>query len=92
MHYSIRSRRRVRHNPAGMIATEHVTLIGILSTLSMAVSAYHGYKRNVNDSPILWGIVWGGLGAIFPVITPVIAIAEGYAQPLPPTVTVQLAP
>jgi hypothetical protein len=51
---------------------------GALSTVSMAVSAYHGYKRNES---VGWAIWWGLMGSIFPVITPVIAVAEGYAEP-----------
>jgi hypothetical protein len=43
----------------------------------MAASAYHGYKRN--DS-VGWAIVWGGLGAIFPVLTPAIALAQGFGK------------
>jgi len=50
----------------------------VVSTASMAASAYHGYKRNKS---VGWAIVWGAMGAIFPVITPVIAVAEGYAKP-----------
>lgn len=49
-----------------------------VSTVSMAVSAYHGYKRN--DS-IGWALAWGLLGSLFPVITPVIAVAQGFGKP-----------
>jgi len=51
---------------------------GVLSTASFAVSVYHGYKRN--DS-IGWAIWWGFMGGLFPVITPTIAFAQGFAQP-----------
>ena len=51
---------------------------GILSTASGAVSAYHGYKRN--DS-VGWALVWFALGSLFPIITPVIAVAQGYSKP-----------
>lgn len=50
----------------------------VVATASMAASAYHGYKRN---NSVGWAVVWGAMGAIFPVITPVIAVAEGYAKP-----------
>jgi hypothetical protein len=50
----------------------------IASTASFAACVYHGYKRN--DS-IGWAIGWGFMGALFPVITPVIAVAQGFAQP-----------
>jgi hypothetical protein len=49
----------------------------VLGTASMALSAYHGYKRN--DS-IGWALVWGFLGAIAPVITPTIAVAQGFGK------------
>lgn len=42
---------------------------------SAAVAAYHGARRN--GGSIFWGTTWFALGAIFPVITPVIAIAQG---------------
>ncbi|KKN61344.1 hypothetical protein LCGC14_0522760 [marine sediment metagenome] len=50
---------------------------GILSTASGAVSAYHGYKRN---NSVGWALVWFALGSFFPVITPVIAVAQGYGK------------
>jgi len=50
---------------------------GWLSTLSMAASTYHGYKRNQS---IGWAIGWGLLGAIFPVVTPAIAVAQGFGK------------
>ena len=51
---------------------------GIASTVSMAASAYHGYKRN--DS-IGWALWWGAMGALFPIITPTIALAQGFGKP-----------
>lgn len=51
---------------------------GVLSTASFAASVYHGYKRN--DS-VGWAIWWGFMGALFPVITPTIAFAQGYGKP-----------
>lgn len=55
----------------------------LLGTVSMAASAYHGYKRNdvPGGSPIGWAIGWGALGSLFPLITPVVAVAQGYAEP-----------
>lgn len=47
---------------------------------SGAISAYHGYKRN-NDS-LGWGLGWGLMGLVFPILSPTLAIAEGYAEPL----------
>lgn len=50
-----------------------------LSLLSAAASGYHGYKRNQS---IGWGFVWFTLGGMFPIFTPVIAVAQGYAKPI----------
>ena len=50
---------------------------GIASTVSMAASAYHGYKRN---NSVGWALGWGLLGGTFPVITPVIALAQGFGK------------
>ena len=54
------------------------TIYSLLVVASTAASAYHGYKRN--DS-VGWAIVWGLLGGVFPVITPAIAVAQGFAEP-----------
>lgn len=54
------------------------TVWGIAALLSAGASAYHGYKRN--DS-VGWAVVWGLLGSLFPVITPAIALAQGFAKP-----------
>jgi len=54
---------------------------GVLSTASFAASVYHGVKRN--HGSIGWGLWWGLMGALFPVVTPVIAFAmpPGFAKP-----------
>lgn len=52
----------------------------VLSAASAGASAYHGYKRN--DS-VGWAVVWGLLGGAFPVITPAIALAQGFGEPKP---------
>lgn len=49
----------------------------VLSTASMAASAYHGYKRN--DS-VGWAVAWGLLGGMFPVLVPAIALAQGFGK------------
>lgn len=46
-----------------------------LMVASMAASAYHGYKRHES---IGWALWWGLMGAAFPIITPVIAVAQGF--------------
>lgn len=50
---------------------------GLLSTASAALSGYHGYKRN---NSVGWAIGWFVLGSFFPVVTPVIAVAQGYGK------------
>jgi len=51
----------------------------IVDTASMAACAYHGYKRN---NSIGWAIGWALLGGMFPIITPVIAVAQGFGKPI----------
>jgi hypothetical protein len=48
---------------------------GVASTVSMAASAFHGYRRNRS---IGWAIWWGILGGVFPIFTPVVALAQGF--------------
>lgn len=72
-------------NPAGQVVTPNTTavyvspVVQLLVIMSAGFSAYHGYKRNRDN--VGWGFAWGALGAIFPVITPIVAVAEGYAKP-----------
>jgi hypothetical protein len=85
--------RRVEANPARQLAeigspvgmamanpesSALTTTWAVLSAASAGASAYHGYKRN--DS-VGWAVVWGLLGGAFPVITPAIALAQGFGQP-----------
>lgn len=51
---------------------------GVLGTASFAASVFHGYRRNRS---VGWAIWWGVMGAMFPVITPVIAVAQGFGKP-----------
>lgn len=41
---------------------------------SAGISAFHGTRRN--GGSIFWGAVWFVLGAVFPVVTPVVAVAQ----------------
>lgn len=50
----------------------------IITLTSAVLSGYHGAKRN--GGSIFWGVVWFALGAIFPVITPVIGAAQGFGS------------
>jgi hypothetical protein len=55
-----------------------ITVWGVLGTISMAASAYHGYARNKS---IGWALWWGLMGSLFPVITPTIALAQCKSGP-----------
>lgn len=50
----------------------------IASLVSGVLATYHGYKRN---SSVGWALGWGALGSLFPIITPTIAFAQGFAKP-----------
>lgn len=52
-------------------------IAGTLALASAAASGYHGYKRNES---IGWALAWFGLGILFPVVTPVIAVAQGFGK------------
>lgn len=52
-------------------------LYSLLRTASFAVSTFHGYKRN---GSVGWAIWWGLMGALFPIITPTIALAQGFGK------------
>lgn len=58
-------------------AATSMRIWGWLSTASMAASTYHGYKRT---GSVGWALGWGILGAIFPVVTPAIAVAQGFGK------------
>ena len=42
------------------------------------LSGYHGSKRHCGS--LGWGLVWGFLGTAFPVIVPVIGVAQGFGK------------
>lgn len=52
---------------------------GILIAVSVAASAYHGFRRSGGDYGTAAG--WGLFGLIAPVITPAVALIQGYAKP-----------
>lgn len=53
------------------------SILGTLAVASAAASAYHGTRRN---GSILWGVAWFTMGLVFPVFTPVVALAQGYGK------------
>lgn len=50
---------------------------GTLVTISAALSAVHGYRR---DNSIGSALGWGFMGLIFPIITPAVALAQGFGK------------
>lgn len=73
-------------NPAGQVTTQPQLSEGVRTAFTVAymasigASAYHGYRRN--DS-LGWAVWWALMGGIFPVITPAVAIAQGFGEPHP---------
>lgn len=73
--------------PSGQAEVEQASqyardaLLGVLmlSSVSAAISAYHGYKRNEGNAG--YALAWGFAGFVFPVIVPVVAVVQGYAEP-----------
>jgi hypothetical protein len=63
--------------PAGDTPYYYTPAYQLVATASMAASAFHGYKRNES---VGWALWWGLMGGMFPVITPVIAVAQGFAK------------
>jgi hypothetical protein len=47
-------------------------------TVSSAASLYHGYKRH--GGSLLWGMGWFLMGSLFPVVTPTVALAQGFGK------------
>jgi hypothetical protein len=50
-----------------------------VASLSSGASAYHGYKRSRGSVGSAVG--WGLLGFFFPIITPAVALAQGFGKP-----------
>lgn len=51
---------------------------GVVTLASAATSAYHGARRNQS---VGWAIWWFTMGLLFPVITPTVAVAQGFGRP-----------
>ena len=49
----------------------------VAAAISSPLCAYHGYKRNKS---IGWAIWWSLMGGMFPIFTPVIAVAQGFGK------------
>lgn len=51
----------------------------VVMAASGAASAYHGYLRSRGSVGSAVG--WGLLGTIFPILTPAVALAQGFGKP-----------
>jgi hypothetical protein len=51
---------------------------GLVHSGGVAISVYHGTRRN--DS-VLWGLAWGALATVAPIVTPALAVAQGLGKP-----------
>lgn len=57
--------------------------------LSTFASAYHGYKSS--DRSVTAAVGWGLLGFFFPIVTPIFALTQGFAQPSETTLIRRMA-
>lgn len=70
--------------PSGLATTEQpaVTPLAVgLSLAGAALGAWHFTKRHRGSAG--WGFFGAVAGAMFPVVVPVIAVAQGFGEPLP---------
>lgn len=61
--------------PASSWNIKAIKAVAVLA--SAALSGFHGYRRNQS---VPWGLAWFVAGGIFPIVTPVIAVAQGYGK------------
>jgi len=54
---------------------------GLIAIAAAGACAYHGAKRHGGSWG--WGAWWGFMGGLFPVVTPAVAVAQGFGKPLP---------
>jgi hypothetical protein len=74
---AITEARRFQSLPGLPITVRQAKIWGVLATMSMAAGAFHGYRRNQS---VGWALAWAFLGLMFPVITPTIAVAQGFGK------------
>jgi len=64
--------------PVPFMKTKNGKLLWQGAALASSVAgAYHGYKRNQS---VGWALWWSAMGGMFPIITPVIAVAQGFGK------------
>lgn len=54
------------------------SLNSVQSMAGLALGAYHGYKRTKS---LGWTAVWAAAGSMAPLITGVVAVAQGFGKP-----------
>jgi hypothetical protein len=54
-------------------------VMSVVIAVSVVASTIHGYRRN--EGSVGYALLWGAFGAMFPIVTPAIAIAEGFGEP-----------
>lgn len=54
-------------------------VMSVVIAASVAASAIHGYRRN--EGSVGYALLWAGMGFLFPIIVPAVAIAEGFGEP-----------
>lgn len=73
--------RQLREQQRKRIGGTTLLVYGSILFASASASAYHGYKRSRGSTGAAVG--WGILGLVFPIITPAVALAQGYGDPKP---------
>lgn len=74
---SLRDERKPARPKVGAQEDGSFPWVPALSTIGAGVGAYHGYLRN---NSVGWGVVWGLLGAAFPIFVVPIAFAQGIGK------------
>lgn len=77
------ARKKNRRSNPTQEASDYTPLAAALVAASIGISAYHGVKRN--NGSVGWGLWWGLMGGLFPVVTPAIAFGQGLSTPIQPT-------
>lgn len=63
--------------PSTIAKIDDAVHTGAGRTVAMAANLYHGYRRN---GSVGWALLWGALGYAMPVVTTVIATAQGFGH------------
>lgn len=64
--------------PTTLVAFAPDPLATTLAAAGAGLGAFHGYRRTKS---IGWTVGWTALGAVFPVVTLAVALAQGFGKP-----------